>query len=314
MRNMMYILMFGVIVGGLCSGDTVKKVIQMGYDDPVTSFFAANIEDMKLQPFDGTDFFAEPQNPTTRNQFSWQCWGTTVFNRADLQHAVDELNAVGDYGTFTENFLRITVAADKDVTWFVDWFDDTHFPAIVSNMATAAWIIEQGGAKGMMFDAEPYSGQLWSYAAQSLKATKTFAQYQAQVRLRGQQVMQAMQAEDPNLLILLPVSYSYVWGPSQINGNVSELANVEYGLLPAFLDGMLDAAGAGVRFVDVYEASYKFKTLTEFQNAKTVMTTGCLPIVANDPVYAQKFQFGFGLWMDVDWRTGGWHTNPNEYS
>ncbi len=314
MCKIMYILAFGFVFNSFCSGETTKKVIQMGYDDPNTAFFAANIADMENQPFDGTDFFAEPLNPTTRNQFAWQCWGTTVFNRAVMQHAIDELNAVSDYGTFTENFLRITVAADKDVTWFVDWFDDVNFPSIVSNMATAAWIVKQGGAKGLMFDPESYSGQLWSYAAQVHKGTKTFAQYQAQVRLRGQQVMQAMQAEDPNLLVFLLGAYSYVWGPSQINGNVAELPNVEYGLLPAFLDGMLDVAGSGIRFFDGYEASYKFKTLTEFQNAKTVMTTGCLPIVANDAAYAAKFKFGFALWMDADWRTGGWHTNPNEYS
>jgi len=314
MKKLLWLSLLVVVLIALPQSVSAKKVIQLGYGDPNTDFFAANIGDMKNQPFDGTDFFAEPLNPTTRNQFAWQCWGTTVFSHATMQHAIDELNAVGDYGTFTENFLRITVAADKDVTWFVDWFDDANFPAIVSNMGTAAWIVKQGGVKGLMFDIESYSGQLWLYSAQKYKTTKTFAQYQAQVRLRGQQVMQAMQAEDPNILIFLTGSYSYVWGPSQINGNIANLPNVQYGLLPAFLDGMLDVAGSGVRFVDGYEGSYKFKTLSQFQEVKTVMTTGCLPIVANDAVYAAKFTFGFGLWMDVDYATGGWHEEPNKHS
>jgi formylglycine-generating enzyme required for sulfatase activity len=282
----------------------------MGYCDPNTALFTTNIETMKNQPLDGTDFFAEPLNPTTRNQFSWQCWGTTTFSRSSLQHCINELNAVGDYGKFNENFLRVTVAADKDTTFFIDWFDD--FSSITTNMATATWIIKQGGAKGMFLDVESYSGQLWQYSAQKYKTTKTFAQYQAQVKQRGREIMQAMQAEEPNILIFLTGAYSYVWGPSQINGNVSQLPNVQYGLLPAFLDGMLEVAGAGVKFVDGYEGSYKFKTLTEFQNARTSFTTGCLPIVSDDVKYAQKYTLGFGLWMDVDNKTGGWHENPAE--
>ncbi|MCE5341312.1 MAG: SUMF1/EgtB/PvdO family nonheme iron enzyme [Planctomycetaceae bacterium] len=310
MYKIITICFLGLILGSLSYGATAKKVIQMGYDDPNTALFITNINEMKSQPFDGTGFFAEPLNPTTRNQFSWQCWGTTMFSRSDLQHCIDELNAVSDYGNFTENFLRVTVAADKDVTWFVDWFDD--FNSIKANMATATWMIKQGGAKGMFFDIESYSGQLWQYSEQKYKTTKTFAQYQAQVKQRGREVMQAMQAEDPNVLIFLAAAYSYVWGPSQINGNISELPNVQYGLLPAFLDGMLEVAGTGVRFVDGYEGSYKFKTLTEFQNARTAFTTDCLPIVADDAKYVQKYTLGFGLWMDVDHRIGGWYTSPTQ--
>jgi formylglycine-generating enzyme required for sulfatase activity len=309
MKKLMSIIFILVLIV-LTEGVYAKKIIQMGYCDPNTALFATNIGDMKNQPFDGTDFYAEPLNPTTRNQFSWQCWGTTTFSRSSLQHCIEELNAVEDYGEFKENFLKVTVAADKDVTWFVDWFDD--FSSITSNMCTAAWMVKQGGSKGIMFDMEPYSGQLWQYSAQKYKSTKTFSQYQVQVRQRGREIMQAMQAEDPNILIFLPVSYSYVWGPSQINGNIANLQNVEYGLLPSFLDGMLDVAGSGVKFVDGYEAAYKFKTLLEFQNARTVMTSGCLPIVANTSAYLAKFSVGFGLWMDVDHRIGGWYENPAE--
>ena len=75
MKKLLWLTVFVVILIALSEGVYAKKVIQVGYDDPNTSFFAANIGDMQNQPFDGTDFFAEPLNPTTRNQFAWQCWG-----------------------------------------------------------------------------------------------------------------------------------------------------------------------------------------------------------------------------------------------
>ena len=193
----------------------------------------------------------------------------------------------------------------------VDWFGN--FDSIVANAGTAAWLVRQGGAKGIFFDTEDYESPLWHYPSQALKNSKTFAQYTAQVRLRGQQVMAAMQAESPNLILMLPVSYSYVWGPSQINGNQSLLPSVEYGLLPAFLDGMLDVAGAGVRFIDGFENANGYESLSQFQAARARIVSGTLPIVADDARYAEKFGVGFVAWMDAFWRTQGWHSNPTDF-
>ena len=305
MKKLMWLMTVMVVLAGFSAGAEAKKVIQFGYDDPDSNTFVAQIDLMKNQPLDGSVFTTRPVTGTN-NEFTWQAWGTTVFSRPEMQHAVDELASV-NFGNFNETFMRMCVTPAN-----VDWFDD--FSTIIANCGTAAWIVAQGGAKGIMFDLENYEGQLWLYSAQKYKTTKTFAQYQAQVRLRGQEVMQAMQAEDPNIIIFLPVAYSYVWSPSQINGNLALLPTVEYGLMPSFLDGMLDVAGAGVAFVDGYEASYGFKTLSQFQNAKTVMQTGCLPIVADDSKYAAKFSFGFGLWMDYQANSGNWHENPSQFS
>jgi hypothetical protein len=284
-----------------------KKLIEMGYDMPDTAFLRDNIESMKKEPFDGVVFSARPSWGVNQ-ELTWGAWGKKRFTRAEMQHAVDELKAT-NFGRYKENFLRLNMyPAD------LDWFDD--FDTVLGNVGTAAWLVTQGGAKGIFFDTENYNDSLWRYTSQKNRDKKTFEEYQAQVRKRGQEVMKAMQAENPNLLLMIPVSYSYVWGPSQINGDLKKLPTIDYGLMPAFLDGMLDAAAPGVRFIDSFENAYGYRTRAEFETARERMASGTLPIVADKKRYAEKVSFGFAVWLDAFWRSKGdkrWHADPNEF-
>ena len=69
-----------------------RKMIEFGYDAPDTAFMRDNIESMKREPFNGVVFTARP-NTGTNQEFTWGGWGSTVFTRASMQHAVDELQA-----------------------------------------------------------------------------------------------------------------------------------------------------------------------------------------------------------------------------
>ena len=281
------------------------KLVQFGYDNPDTKYMRDNIEYMKTFPFHGTVFGAKPVGGTL-HEFSHQSWGNVQYARPQMQHAVDELQAT-DFGEFTENYLRMNVTPG-DVDWV---FGD--FSAVRQNFATAGWIVQQGGAKGIALDFEPYGSPLWHYPSQAHASTHSFEAYQLSAKEQGREIMLSIQAEAPNITIFLPFAYSYVWGPSQLNGNLGGLSSIEYGLMPSFLDGMIEAAGEGVQFVDGTEFSYRFKTVEEFQAARTRAIVETLPIVADPAKYLEKFGFGFGLWMDVDWRTGGWHAAPNQF-
>jgi sulfatase modifying factor 1 len=267
-----------------------KKVIHFGYDNPDTSFFTDgnNIAMMKAQPFDGTVFFAKPNGGTDR-QFSQNAWGTTKFTQAQMQHAINELRCV-KFGSFKENFLYVDVSACA-----VDWFDS--FDTIISNMGMAAWIVNRGGAKGICFDSEMYNRRIWEYNSQTLKGSKSFAEYQEQVRKCAVKIMRAIRAQSPRITIFLLSDYSYIW--NTINGNTAQLQNAEYGLYPSFLDGLLDEAGPDVKFIGGTEQSYFFKTFSDFTSVYSNMATNCLPIVADDTTYLNKFSLGcFGLFMD----------------
>jgi hypothetical protein len=292
--------------GNPALGATTKKLIELGYDIPDTSFLRDNIKWMKEnEPFDGVVYSARPSTGVGQ-EFTWGAWGNPTVARSTLQHAVNELNAANQNG-YAENYLRFNCTPGN-----VDWFDNSS--SVIANCASAAWLATQGSTRGVFFDLESYEGQLWDYRAAKYKSTMSFSQYSAQVRLRGQQVMSAIQADSPNLTLILPVSYSYVWGASQINGNISNLPNVEYGLLPSFLDGMLDVAGPGIKFVDGYEAAYGFETAAQFQTARTRILSDTLPIVADDSKYGAKFKVGFAVWLDAHWRTMGWHSDPAQFN
>ncbi|MFH1616488.1 MAG: SUMF1/EgtB/PvdO family nonheme iron enzyme, partial [Planctomycetota bacterium] len=278
-----------------------KKLFQWGYGDPDTSHFPVLIGDMLEQPLDGTVFRAKPLGGTM-GEFNWESWGSTIYTREQMQHAVDEMQAT-DFGRFTETFLRLNVTPGN-----VDWFDD--YSAILANCGTAAWIVEQGGARGIMLDTEAYEGQLWDYNTRKYTA-KSFEEYCTQVRLRGRQVIEAMQAENPYILVFVTVSYTYIWKMMERDGTT--LLTCDHGLLPSFIDGLIEGAGPGVRLIDAYEWAYLNRTLAEFQEERQVFESDCLPIVRDPASYASKFELAFPVWLDYGNRWGDWHYDPNEF-
>ena len=52
-------------------------------------------------------------------------------------------------------------------------------------------IAREGGCKGILFDIEQYTFQLFNYRKQRDAATKSWDEYAAQVRKRGREVMEA---------------------------------------------------------------------------------------------------------------------------
>jgi hypothetical protein len=282
-----------------------KSLIEWGYDSPDTSFFAGNITAMQQTPFAGTVFTARP-NTGTNNEFSWDSWGTTVYTQAQMQQAVTNLQSV-NWGNFNQNFLRFNTTPGN-----VDWFDS--FNSILSNVGTAAWIVQQAGpgVQGLWFDDEAYQGQLWEYSAQKYTSTYSFAQYEAQVELRGEQVMNAIQAVDPNITIVIPNAFEDVW--EDIDGNLNNLQSNAYGLLPAFLNGMIEAAGSGIKLVDGDESTYGDKTLSQFEANRTTILSTDLPLVQDPTKYLQLMGVSSGTFMDLGHATGQWYTNPSQFN
>jgi hypothetical protein len=120
--------------------------------------------------------------------------------------------------------------------------------------------------------------------------------------------MQAFQAGYPDVTIV------FTWGISlvhlQIGGAVSKLPEAEYGLLPAFISGMAEAASPEVSLVDGYEGGYGFRDARQFEAAREVFSTLVLPFIDNAEGYRRHFSLGYGIWLDNDWRKTGW--NPAE--
>ncbi|MGQ9487658.1 MAG: hypothetical protein ACUVSE_07875 [Armatimonadota bacterium] len=277
-----------------------KKLIEFGWDEPDTAFMRRHIAQMETTPFDGCVFHL---NYTTSEgktaNFTWECWSKRTFTEAELRPALEDLKATR-FRKFKHNFLRFnTTPAD------IDWFDD--FSAVLNNARLAARIAREGRCAGILFDIEQYNAPLFDYQRQRDASTKPWEEYAEQVRRRGREVMQAFQQGYPGLKVLLTFGYCLPWAQSQ--GGKRPLKECTYGLLAPFLDGMVDAARGGTRLTDGHELSYGFRDPAQFTKAYQTMKHDLLPIVADPRKYARVFSFSFGIWMDLDWRNSGWHTD-----
>lgn len=305
-----------------------KKLIEFGWDEPDTAFMREHIAEMEKTPFNGCVFrmnykCEDGSSPLPKGarglstgNFTWECWGKKRFTEEQLKDAVDDLKNT-PFRRFTHNFLRFNVTPGD-----VDWFDD--FSSILSNAKLAAKVARQvpirnsdgihrdsfgSGVKGILFDIEQYNSALFDYSKLRDNSTKSFEEYAEQIRKRGKELMEAFQSEYPNITIFLTFGYCLPW--AQMGGE-KKLEEVHYGLLAPLLDGMVDGANGESVIVDGCELAYSYKDTSRFAKAYKMMTEDVLKIVANPQKYKSVFSFGFGVWMDNNWRRSGWNTENFE--
>lgn len=274
-----------------------KKLIEFGWDEPDTAFMQAHVAEMEKTPFNGCVFHAYVTGPGGKQEpMLWQCWGRQSISPDQLRRSQEDLQKT-QFHRFTDNFLRLNTTPGD-----VDWFDD--FGSILNNVRLAAAFARQGKCRGILFDTEQYQQPLFTYSRQRDAKTKSWDQYAQQARKRGREVMQAFQEGYPDLTIFLTFGYTLPW--EEAHHDIAKLQDARYGLLAPFLDGMLDAAKGKTRIVDGYEASYPYKEVVRFDAAYQMMSRGVLPLVKDAQKYHQFFSYGFGVWLDCNWRKQGW--------
>ena len=286
------------LVGTADGADRKKKtLIEFGWDEPGTEFLRKHLAEMERTPFDGCVFHVDFHKPGGgKGSFTWSCWSTNAFAEADLKGAFEDLRATRSE-RFKHNFLRFNTTPAN-----LDWFDD--HTAVVTNAWLAARLARAGKCPGILFDIEQYDAALFNYRKQRDVKDKSWELYAAQARQRGREVMGAFQQGYPDLTVFLTFGYSLPWTQSK-SGKVA-LAECSYGLLAPFWDGMVEAAKGRVRLVDGYELAYSYTDPARFAAAYETMERSLLPIVREPEKYRRVFSFGFGLWLDNNWRKNGW--------
>lgn len=286
----------------LCPNDTTiaqqrprpKKLIEWGWDEPNTAFMRQNVQRMEQLPFDGVVFHADSSKG---GSLVWEMWGSRKFDLTEFEHAIADLKAT-PFRRLTDRFLRVNVTPGK-----VDWFEDRAWDVVLGNFTIAAQLARQGVCKGFMFDVEQYNDQLFDYGKQNHKASKSFADYRAKVRQRGQQWMKAVNGPYPDITIIMPFIYSIT------GGQPKDRVGASYGLLGDFLDGMFDACTPQTRIIDGWEGAYTYKTKKQFQQAYDAIKAKLAALAADPEKYRSRIEAGFGIWMDCNWRQKGWHTD-----
>ncbi len=197
---------------------------------------------------------------------------------------------------FTDNFLRMNVV--PGLAEEVDWFNDKAWDIIIDKWRLIATVAKKGGIKGIFIDTEQYSGDHngtpFMYPNQLHKNEKSFVDYSDQVRRRGRELMESIEDIYPDITIIFTFSTSIV-GVRQMPD--PDLSSDSYGLLPAFIDGMLEG-GPKATFVDGWEGSYLYKRYQQFVDAYEFIKDQGANLSQVPKLYKEKMKVGFGLWPE----------------
>lgn len=280
-------------------------VIVTGWDSPTPVQFRQHVAEFeKLGLFDGTTI-----DPTRRlngavvsakNAFSHEPWQWVEFAEAlaDLRAAKPT--------TCRETFLML-YANPGDV----DWFDDAAWREVVNHWRLLARLAKQGGLRGLLYDAEPYTKphSQFRYGAQAGREKHDFAEYRAQARARGGEVMRAVAEEFPEVKIFCYRLFSDML-PMLNSGDLTRALEADtYGLQPSFVDGWMDAVPPGLTIIEGTEdIGYRANSPAEYNAAFTRQRLRLPEFVAPEhrEKFAQRLRIGQSLYLDA-------HINPSGY-
>jgi len=231
------------------------KLVEIGWDTPGAAYVRDNVRTIEALPFDGIAL--TPNRGRTPDLFEDRAWTAD-----DVQ--VDAFAAI-EWKRFTDNYLSVRAQSPTGA----GWFDDARWDRTVANTRRLSTAVAAARARGVILDPEFYyddetANSAWSYNATQYPG-RDFATVEAQVRSRGAQFMAALQSGKADVTVMLMFSLGFVHAQAAENGG--DRASVQYALVPAFVNGMLDVAGPAVRIVDGNELGYYYRTPQEYADA-----------------------------------------------
>jgi hypothetical protein len=292
-----------------------KKLIEFGWDIPTPQYIRKHAAAMQKVPFDGVvlDISLDRSQPhDSDNSLAFHVFRENVFTVDQFQKDINDLRTA-KLDRLSDNFLRLNATPST-----FDWFDD--FQPVLNNARVAATVARQGGLKGIFFDAETYKFRIWCYPKQKHSHSKSFSEYERQVRARGAEFMRALNEGFPDLtLIVIPYTHRPAhsavvrgrplksWTSEELQREAGEPV-VENGLLPAFIDGMLSAASNGTTIVDGWEPAYGYRFAGQYRATRHAVKDVYRRYSVAPDEYDRHLRMGFGVWADFGARsyTDGW--------
>lgn len=282
-----------------------KKLIYYGWGVRDTQYVRDHWHEMEQMPFDGTGIVVAVDRRAwqygktdTSNQLGWLVMGRRTFLVEEFRQSIADLGAAR-WRTFSDNFLPVALSSGSAAG--LNWFNEARWRGIAENFRVVAQIARAGGIKGLILDPEHYDYSLFRYADQRQQVERPFADYAKVARLRGREVMTAIAAHLPEAVLLS--LYAYTLPLAELE-RAKRLEDSEYGLLPAFYDGLLEAMPAGASLFDGYEPAYGFKKRQQFLGGYDRIHQKAINLSAVPDRYRTQVRAGFGLWLDYLGRPG----------
>ena len=255
--------------------------------------------------------------------FRW--WMARKRTREEFAPDIRAFKSIKDWGRLTDNFILTASVANDGVA--PDYlFNENTWAAILSNFSLVARIAKEIGFKGIVFDVEQYGWaakgawrQPWNYAAYASGGFRAcghaeplpFVEVASRVRVRGQQWIEAMLSEFPDVVVAVaPGLYEAPW--RRCRSFDKGLAEVDCGLWAPFVDGVLLGLTDEASLVAFSENTYAMSQYADMVAVRDRAMRQAL-VVSTVPELAQRhITFAAGLWTDAAYgRTGSFsNTDP----
>ena len=290
------LLLFAGLAYRVAEAQPNKKFIELGWDIPSTAQLREHWQEMEqTTPFDGVMFRVEVQDDQGTRLSSQSIWDAKPWKREWLKPALEDLQAC-QFQRFKDNFVRFNATPGN-----LAWDDDAGWTALAEKAGHCAWLMKQSGCKGLAIDFESYGAAQFRFDAST---HGTFAEATQLARRRGAQFVQAVAQEYPDAVLLALWLNSIHFKAGRSTQPESILVSSAYGLLPAFIDGMLDALPPDMILVDGCEHGYYMDSAEAYLQAAHEMRSwhgACARLVSpeNRAKYRQQVQAGFGFYLDM---------------
>jgi hypothetical protein len=226
---------------------------------PTPSFVAANFNFLETRPFDGLVMYL--RKPDLSSNLTVNVMKNTAISYQAMMEVLSPVANL-EFSQLQHNLGLVQGSTPPD--FFDDW------STVVQNWANLAKASKDSGLKGICFDNEQYHAP-WGNYGSHLKyySTKSFSEYQAQARLRGKQLMEAMVAEYPDV-VLLTLHGPYISEPDAPSGLQFPQWQSGNELMGPFFAGHAEGAGSTgcnidggelytLRSADHFQASYYWR-------------------------------------------------------
>jgi hypothetical protein len=276
-------------------------LIKHGWDMPSPVFVRDHVAAMERMPFDGLTIALPGLGSKVQR--------SAPVSYEQFRDALSPLAAT-KFTTLNHNFATVYATPAGS------YFDDYSVP--VANFANLARAAREAGLAGILYDNEEYFGSVSNYPGAC--PDHTLAECQAQARLRGRQVMDAMRAVWPDVRVM---SFYGPWvSEAKTFGALRGLVgyndvSAENELMGPFFVGMAQSAsGTPAQLIDGGEI-YTARTESEFAAVKQWQTVGMpaesdLIPEALKPSWAATVRNGFGIydqpWLNVDMNVDIWQS------
>ncbi len=273
-----------------------KKLLEYGVDWPAIKYTRQHIEQMETAPFDGVVLLWRVSIGGEPLDCTHTFFRKKKFPPEAVRMAIDDLKAT-PFKRFTDNFINLRVIPGwppDSPEYHGDWFDDEWWKIIVENAKAAATVAREGGLKGILFDPEAYHGNPWGYTVQRHRAEKSFEEYAGKARERGRQLIKAINSVYPDITFIIILSTSYT-AHEVLRGEKVSREESHSGLLPGFIDGIIEGSTPGTTLIDGFENAYTYTEYHQFVDGADLMINESAKLSAIPEEYKKKMKVGFGL-------------------